>query len=361
MSFRVLHVRSTIGMYGAEKVVLNLLQSAAKLDYQYSLFCIEGMNPQSRLLAQAAAGYAHKTLACSTDKRLDKKIIQRIRTELAQYDVVHTHDYKSLIYVCLARGFRTQPKIFHHVHGALGNTRMERIYAHIEKLLMRMVSGVITVSDVQQQMLAAQLFAPRWICQIDNGTALNALNKKAAGHTELKLVMAARFTAEKNHYLAVDVIQALAAQGVQVHLTCLGDGPLQDEIKHYAQTRGVLEKMYFAGFVNNVTHYLQDADALLITSHTEGMPMAMLEAMAAGVPVVSTPVGQIPHIIRRAQCGATADNLAGLVQALVQLSTASVAVQAWGENARAYIQQHCSVEKQLHDIHAFYAQAGLPC
>lgn len=361
MSIRVLHVRSTIGMYGAEKVVLNLLQSAASLDYHYALFCIEGTHPQSHLLAQAAADYAHKTLAYSTDKRLDKKIIQRIRVELAQYDVVHTHDYKSLIYVCLARGFKAQPKLFHHVHGALGNTRMERIYAHIEKLLMRLVSGVITVSDVQQQMLAAQLFAPRRICQIDNGTALSTFTKKPAGHAELKLVMAARFTAEKNHYLAVDVIQALTAQGIKAHLTCLGDGPLLEEIQHYAQTRGVQAQIHFAGFVNNVTHYLQDADALLITSHTEGMPMAMLEAMAAGVPVVSTPVGQIPQIIRSAQCGATADNLTDMVQALAQFNNASAPVKSWGENARLYIQQHCSVEKQLHDIHAFYAQAGLPC
>lgn len=358
MAMSVLHFRSTIGMYGAESVVFNLLRQARGSGKHYSLACIEGTNFGAEQLAEKTMPFANNLYRYKTAKRLDFRAIYKIRKTLAQYDVVHTHDYKSLMYVSCAKLLMKKPRIFHHIHGALGNSRMERIYAAIENFLIKFVDGVITVSDAQRDELRHHYHNVPVIKQIDNGVFVPPAEPTPVADETLRIVMVARFTPEKNHTLALNVLSALIKQGTRAHLTLLGDGPLLEGMRSLAQESDLISAITFVGFTREVGIWLNKADVLLITSRTEGMPMAMLEAMAAGLAVVSTGVGQIPQIIRAAECGCLADSTEGLAGQL-QVLAASPAYRAeLGIRGRNYVLQHCSVEKQIADIHAFYEEAA---
>lgn len=358
MTLRVLHVRSTIGMYGAESVVFNLLRQAKADGEHYSLICIEGMTPGSELLAEKASAYAEHVYRFVTNKRLDLNVIRQIRQKLCAYDVVHTHDYKSLMYISCARLFFSRLRVFHHMHGALGNSRMERIYAAIEKYLIRFVDGVITVSDVQRDTLRQQNKHLQHLKQIDNGVFVPAISPTGVAGVQLRIIMVARFTPEKDHYLALDVLASLLKEGIDAKLTLLGDGPLLENIRQRSIELALNSAVVFAGFSRDVSSWLSQADVLLISSRTEGMPMAMLEAMAAGLAVVSTPVGQIPQIINTAECGCLGRDTPELAAHLSSLATQPAYRSQLGNKGRVYVEKHCSVAKQMADIHAFYGVAA---
>lgn len=361
MGIRVLHVRSTIGMYGAEHVVLNLMKQAKINGDHYSLACIEGMTAGSEVLAQRVDGIAQQIYRFKTAKKLDFGVIREIRKLLPGYDVVHTHDYKSLMYVCIARLFFNEPDVFHHIHGALGNSRMERIYARIEKFLLRFVDGVVTVSDLQRAALSPYVKSLTRISQIDNGVFVPALSDHPVLGKTLQIVMVARFTPEKDHKTALDVLHGLLNKGVAAHLTLLGDGPLIDEVKNYALSLDLSPAVTFAGFTQDVTSWLKRSDVLLITSKTEGMPMAMLEAMAASLVIVSTPVGQIPDIINKAACGSLSSDTQSLTQQLVYISQHPDIAWQWGKNGHQFALNNFSVSRQITDIHSFYKVAAAAC
>lgn len=107
-------------------------------------------------------------------------------------------------------------------------------------------------------------------------------------------------------YKAPDVvIQALALlkeRGVNVHVTWLGDGVYRKGMQEYAQSLGVSDKIAFVGAVSMeaVAEYLRASDMFILVSRTEGLPRALIEAMAEGLPCVATNVGGIPELLEDA-------------------------------------------------------------
>ncbi|UAK24134.1 glycosyltransferase [Sphingomonas nostoxanthinifaciens] len=113
-----------------------------------------------------------------------------------------------------------------------------------------------------------------------------------------------RLTRQKNFGLALD---AFARADPSLRLVLLGQGEEEAMLKARAQTLGIAERITFAGFVHDVPRYLAQADVLLCTSLFEGYPAALVEALAAGVPVVSTPCSlALPEILLDRSFGAIA-------------------------------------------------------
>jgi glycosyltransferase involved in cell wall biosynthesis len=109
-----------------------------------------------------------------------------------------------------------------------------------------------------------------------------------------------RLSREKAHadlVLAMQRLRELAPQ-TRVRLVVVGEGPERDRIAETARACGVAENITFAGFVRDPRPYYAIADVVVLSSLTEGSPNALLEAMAAGVPVVATAVGGIPEIVQ---------------------------------------------------------------
>ena len=107
-------------------------------------------------------------------------------------------------------------------------------------------------------------------------------------------------------YKAPDVvIQALVLlkeRGVNVHVTWLGDGVYKENMQEYAHSLGVGDMITFAGAVSmeTVAEYLRASDIFILVSRTEGLPRALIEAMAEGLPCVATNVGGIPELLEDA-------------------------------------------------------------
>ena len=350
---RVLHVRSTLGMYGAEKVLLNLSHVNDVIDY--SFYLIEGKSKQSSTLREKLDPL--NVTSIQSNKKFDMDIVKGITKSCRNNNisVIHTHDYKSLIHGMIATLF-TNVSLVHHIHGVLGNTKSEKFYAMVEKVFMLFADRIVTVSQIQKIDIRKNLLLRSKVCHVSNGTLVASTDKEKVYHNnKFNLLMVARFTPEKNHYLAMDIVKELLNKGMDIELNLLGDGECMQDVLAYASSLKISGSVNFIGYKDNVNDYIRDSDALLITSKTEGLPMSMLEAMALGVPIISTPVGEIPYIIEESNGGFIANNTSEFTSIIERLYKDLELTKSMGKKARAYLEQNLSVTAQSQALGQLYS------
>ena len=115
----------------------------------------------------------------------------------------------------------------------------------------------------------------------------------------LRLVYVGRIAREKGLYETLQAIRLVAEMGLDARLTIAGQGAEEARLRRYAQALGMASRITFAGpvFGADKAKLFAQADAFVLPSYSEGLPYALLEAMAAGMPVVATPVGAIPDVV----------------------------------------------------------------
>lgn len=107
----------------------------------------------------------------------------------------------------------------------------------------------------------------------------------------------------KDYFTFIDTVAELVEQDVPAAFMAIGEGELRTELEDYARTIGLADRLYFTGFRKDVAAILPELAVLLITSRTEGLGSVILEAFAAGVPVVGTIAGGIPELVKHEQSG----------------------------------------------------------
>ena len=122
---------------------------------------------------------------------------------------------------------------------------------------------------------------------------------ECAEDAPLNIVYIGRIAREKGLYEALQGVRIAHELGVDARLVVAGGGPEQDRLERYAHALGISTRVTFAGpvFGADKVRLLDGAHVMLLPSYSEGMPYALLEAMAAGIPVVATPVGAIPDVL----------------------------------------------------------------
>lgn len=144
-------------------------------------------------------------------------------------------------------------------------------------------------------------------------------------HKPMKVVHVTNFIGNhvKGHEELIDAVAALEKQNIDVSVDFVGEGTLIDEFKKYAHERGVGEKINFVGKIatpQEVRRKLLDSDIFVFPSHAEGLPRVLIEAMAVGLPTVSTNVNGIPELLDKpflVEVGAV-DELTTKMKAIIQ-------------------------------------------
>jgi glycosyltransferase involved in cell wall biosynthesis len=236
----------------------------------------------------------------------DRNVLGRIRHLVAELkpDIVQTHAVKSHFLIYLSGLWKTRPWIAFH-HGYTTTDLKMRVYNQLDRVSLRKPARLVTVSRAFERQLMGQgidssritvlqnAVDPRWAERVKNTDRAEARRKLGIATGELVLLAVGRLSQEKAH---IDLIQAftlLRKKGRQARLILVGDGPERSKLEQAAGP-GVL----FTGQVHDTPSYYAATDVLVLPSLTEGSPNVLLEAMAAGVPVVATDVGGIPEIVR---------------------------------------------------------------
>ena len=309
------------GSGGADKMVAQLAAGMDGRNYHVEVFCVYGEPQDNHLekMVQNSGVYIHfirkkKGFSVSAMVRLYQKL------KTFDPDVVHTHLYACL-YAFPWPLLRRKPFLHtFHLPPELENRRFLRRI--ISKVLIGMkVMSPVAISHQNQKFLAQYYGLPETaISVVCNPVELAKFdNLKPRTNDGFTFITAGRFSAQKNQKLMLRAFAEFLGKGHDANLVMLGKGEEEENLKALARELGISERINFAGFVVNVEDYLNNADVFLLSSDFEALPLALLEAMAAGLPIISTDVGGVRDIVTDNGLLTSAGELTGMVQAMEKL------------------------------------------
>ncbi len=167
----------------------------------------------------------------------------------------------------------------------------------------------ICVSDALRNSLVKDFGFPAWKMKtIHNGVSVSEFvpsesrgcevrEKLGFGRDEFILVCAARLSKQKGIDILLHAMARVLRNGIRCKCVIVGDGPLRDQLMEQAREMGLSGHVFFEGFQEDVRPYLQASSAFILTSHMEGLPLSILEAMACGLPSIVTDVGGNAEVI----------------------------------------------------------------
>lgn len=358
---KVLHVISSGGMYGAESVILNLSRGLNESGHHSALGVFENSsNPNLQLHEMAAKeGIGSHLISCNG--QIDRTVIASLRELVTrtEADVVHAHGYKADVYVYLAlRGMETP--FISTCHNWPKGGRLVALYGVLDRLVLRRFARVVAVSDeVKQRLLRAGVSAEK-IRQIRNGIDLRPFAGAVATSTGgLTVGWVGRLSREKG----ADVFLRSAARVVmevpEARFVVVGDGPDRETLEALIGELHIRENVSMLGRRDDIPSVLASVDVMVSSSRQEGLPMAILEGMASGLPLIATAVGDVPTVVRNEQTGVLvpAEDVGALSGAMVGLLRDPERRKRLGTAARRLIEDEFSAERMTAEYVRVYEEA----
>ncbi|MFH0947005.1 MAG: glycosyltransferase family 4 protein [Planctomycetota bacterium] len=249
--------------------------------------------------------------------RLLRKILEEFRPH-----IVHTHAAKAgALGRRAALGLKARPIVVHTFHGHVLDSYFPKVvsllFRQLERRLARSTDCLVAVSasDAKELSETHALAGPELFEVIENGIDLAPFRPpdaalRQAGRLRLGaddrarlILVPARLAPIKQHRLLFDALDRLPAAVLPVEVHLLGDGPLRKDLERRASKLREGVAVRFHGFRDDLPAVLPAADLVALSSRREGMPLALIEAMAAGVPVVATAVGGVPELVLPGKTG----------------------------------------------------------
>ena len=239
--------------------------------------------------------------AYSTERREYGRLFSSLKS-----DVVHTHGYRPDVLASGVAGRLRIPRVT-TVHGFTGGDWKNRLYEFLQIRAFKRYEAVVAVSRPLEARLRGRGVPGRSLHMISNGyDASQAILSRAEARSALGLPQEAnvlgwvgRLSPEKGPDIMVGALAAL--QQPETVLSIIGDGQERSALEAQARDLGVAAQLRWHGMVPDAGRLYRAFDAFVLSSRTEGTPISLFEAMAAGVPVVATSVGGVPDVLRETE------------------------------------------------------------
>jgi len=228
-----------------------------------------------------------------------------------------------------------------------------------QKTAYRFATKVVANSRAAGQRLQQEGLAPESIAVIPNGVDLGAYTDRPPSPQIRRIVTVANLRPEKEHETLIASAATLVRSYPHLRFHIVGDGPRRRELLDLAAARGLSQHVEFLGHRDDVPSVLASADAFVLPSRSEAFPNSVIEAMAAGLPVIASAVGGLLDLIDHDRTGllvAPSDSGA-LTQALRFLIENPTHAAAIGQAARAEITERYSFDRMVGAFADLYASS----
>jgi glycosyltransferase involved in cell wall biosynthesis len=281
-------------------------------------------------------------------------------------DLLHVNSYVPGNYARLAAALMQVPIVIDHWHGF---TRFNVKRRFICRVLERFTDLSLAVSrGVRDYLVSEGGLNPAKVRVVANGVDVAAIDAARPGKTvrrELGLpegVPVIGLVGRLDHWGKghKELFEAMAPlmERYSVQALIVGGGRRMDEVRALAASLGLAGAVHFLGPRHDVPDLLNAMDIFVLPSYSEGLSLALLEAMAAGLPVVATAVGGTPEVVTEGDNGLLIPprDAAALAGALERLLTDPALAQRLGAKAQAHVRKHFSLDRLGREINAIYGE-----
>jgi len=356
---------------GAKTHLLTLLPRLKQEEYRVKLICLNDGPLAAEGREQGLAVEVYPLTGM-----WDLSVIWRLAAGMRRESVgiIHTHGVRANFCGRIAARLAGVPQVLTTVHSLVTldyHTKLQNILSGwAERMTAPLTDRFIAVSGALGQKLIQAGIPPRKVVVIRNGIDTSAYRQPpaaviAAGRQSLGLPPAGpvvgvigRLVPVKAYddFLAAAALVSRARPDVKFLIT--GDGPGEASLRDLARSLGLTDKVIFAGFRRDIPVVLAGLDVFVISSVSEGLPLVLLEAMAAGRPAVCTAVGGIPEVITDGVNGMLVKvhdtgELAAKVLAILQDKELSASL---GARAQATVAEHFDADLQAAAMDRLYGE-----
>ena len=300
---RILHITPTLSVGGAEQMASYLMTG---LSSSHSIGAV-GLFPRAssaieHRLADANIPIWHLNKRPGFDPRMYASLYRVFRH--FRPHVVHTHMavqryvFPVLLRYRLAAAIHTVHNLAEHETDAAG--RCVHWFAFRKNVLPVGISREVSASVKRVYGVSCEAIIPNCVpveqYRRDSDVRRQWRDQQRIDGDAIVLTCVSRLEPQKNPLLVLQAFAQLRDQ--RTHLVFVGDGSLRKKLSEVVRTTGLASRVHLLGKIGNVSDVLAASDVFVLGSNWEGNPLAVMEAMAAGLPVVATEVGGVPELVR---------------------------------------------------------------
>lgn len=364
----ILHLISTSGLFGAERVLLELASQSRQLGVDVTVAVVKNSRNPNSELAEAACREGLPTVVIPCEGRFDSRIVRTLGDEIRRsgVKVVHSHNYKSNYYARQAAA-QTGAHWIVTNHGRRSGFKLF-LYALFDALLVRNADRVVAVSPKISGQLVTLGISRDVLSVIDNGVDLcrfTDLPARADAGRVLGLAddvyvigSVGALSEEKGHRHLLRTLKIVRESIPNAVCVLVGDGPERARLEMMTREMDVMEAVFFAGKRDDVPTILPRFDLFVLPSLSEGLPMVLLEAQAAKVPVIATNVGAISTVIQDGVTGMVVPpgNAQALTEAIIRSHNAAAETRNMAMKGYQRVKEHYSAENMAQQYLNLYRE-----
>jgi len=360
---KILHIVEDLKIGGLEKVIASIVTALDKNRFETEVWCLAGGGEIAEELI--GKGFAVRVLGMKSYHNPAQIIALSKLISRSHIDLIHTHGYFASTFGRLAAILARTPVVITHVHTTFNAFRKRNLL--IERSLSYFTHKIVCVSlAVKDFVVEIERISKKKACLIYNGVEVPRqpevefhVERKSFGLSENDIVAitVASLTPHKGHQVLIDAGREVSKRHQKVRFLIVGEGPLTGRLEAYVNDLGLSSSIVFTGRRRNISSLLRLSDFFVFSStEREGLPLALIEAMAVGLPVIGTRVGGIPEVIQ--------DNVNGLLvvpgdphelaTGIEKLVSDKSIREKMGRNGRRIYEQKFTAERMIREIELLY-------
>ncbi len=291
----------------------------------------------------------------------------RLKKLLRKYniDILHCHGYKADTIGFLTSRL-TKVRLVSTCHGWWPNTPKLKFYDFIDTTVLKFFDSVVAVSPQIYDNLVKRKVNPSKLKVIQNGIDVSQFDMKAGrermrkelGIKEEDFVVGSigRLSSEKGITYLLEAAYKIKAKKRNISFVIVGEGDMKSSLIDYAKELGISDKVIFTGYREDIDKIFPVLDVFVMPSLTEGLPLALLEAMAAGKPVVASNVGGIPTVIEHGKTGilVKSRNAAEIESAILDLINDKHYSDILADNGKKFVENKFSLTATIKKYEELY-------
>ena len=297
---KILFYMNTIGHGGAERVMVNL---STHFSGKYECVFVTSMEiaeeytlnssvKRINLVDSEIGGFLKKNFVLTRKLR---RVIKQEKPDIV-ISFMAEPNFRALT-ACIGR----KTKNLISVRNDPNKEYPSRLHRMLAKTLYRLSDGVVFQTEQAKEWFPKAVQKKSRIILNQVASSFYAINHTGERHG---VVTVGRLTKQKNHRLLIKAFSDIANE-VESNLTIYGEGELREELQAYVEELGLQNRVFLPGVINNVGETIKDSEVFVLSSDYEGMPNALMEALALGIPCISTdcPCGGPNALIKSGENG----------------------------------------------------------